>query len=282
MGTEWGREHLRRVALVDGETLLASAKRYDFHAQVAGTPAPVLGIGAVFTPVGQRGQGHARQLIARMLDDAVDRGCRYALLFSEIGSDYYASMGFHVVPRLISTIQIRQKPGAPATFVRSGEPADLSWIAEITARYSAQAAGAGFALDRSPQLIGFGFARRRLLAGLGPPALRRAEFFVAEEGRRPVAYVFVTSGPRGVFLEECGDRDPTGARIGAILQVLAARTPAEPAMHLMGWLPDDLQPVQVDVVAQAPAADIMMIRALGDTPLERALQPVVYWQSDAF
>lgn len=278
MATEWGRERLKRVALVRDETLLASAKRYDFHARVAGNSATVLGIGAVFTPVDQRGRGYARELIDRMLEDAGDRGCQYALLFSEIGAAYYESMGFRVIPRSISTIDIRQKAGAPATFVRSGEKADLPVIADITARYKAHAT---FALDRSPELIEFGMARRRLLAGLGPSGLRHAEFFVGEEGYRAVAYVFVTRGPRGVVLEECGDRDPSGARIGAILQVLAARTPAEPALRLTGWLPDDLRPPQLDLVSQSPATDIMMIRPLANTPAFEPL-PAVYWQTDAF
>jgi hypothetical protein len=278
MSTEWGRANLRRLALVDGETLLASAKRYDFRAQVGGTSVAVLGIGAVFTPLGQRGRGHARQLIDRMLEGAVDRGCQYALLFSEIGSAYYEPMGFRVMPREISTIDVRPKPGAPATFVRTGEADDLPRIAEITTRYAARAA---FALERSPALIAFGMARRRLLAGLGPAGMRHAEFFVAEEGYRAVAYVFMTRGPRGVVLEECGDHDPSGARIGAILQVLAAREPSQPAMRLTGWLPAELRPPQVDVVSEGPAAEVMMVRPLGTTPAPGP-GPAVYWQTDLF
>lgn len=279
MATDWGRANLRRVALVSGETLLASAKRYDFRGRVAGATVAILGIGAVFTPVNQRGQGYARQLIHRMLEDAAARGCEYALLFSEIGAAYYEAMGFRVVPRAITTIAVRPKAGAPATFVRSGETDDLPGIAEITARHSADAA---LALERSPQLIAFGIARRRLLAGFGPAGLRYAEFFVAEEGYRPAAYVFITRGPRGVVLEECGDHDPTGARIGAILQVLAARDPSLPAMPLTGWLPDDLRPPQLTVVSQSPATEVMMIRALGSASLPADLRPTAYWQTDVF
>ena len=71
------------------------------------------------------------------------------------------------------TIEVLPVTGAPAMFVRSGEAADLGAIAEITARY---AEGAAFALDRTPDLIGFGFARRRLLAGLGPPGFATSSF----------------------------------------------------------------------------------------------------------
>ena len=86
MRTAWGRGHLRRVELRDGEASLSSAKRYDFRARVGGETVGVLGIGAVFTPVDRRGQGHARRLIDLMIEDASARGCRHALLFSEIGA----------------------------------------------------------------------------------------------------------------------------------------------------------------------------------------------------
>jgi hypothetical protein len=59
MATRWGRDHLHRLALVDGDTLLASAKRYDLRALVRGEAVAVVGIGAVFTPAERRGQGHA-------------------------------------------------------------------------------------------------------------------------------------------------------------------------------------------------------------------------------
>ncbi len=280
MATEWGRLNLRRLALVDGETLLASAKRYDLQAVMGGVTVPVLGIGAVFTPPALRGRGHARALIDLMIDDARDRGCACALLFSEIGAAYYESMGFQIVPRDLVSIDVRLKPGAPATFVRSGEAADLPFLAEMSARYRANAA---FALDRSAPFLGFVLARRRLLAGLGPTGLRQVEFFVSEEGHRPVAYVLISRGPRGAVLEECGDLDPTGARIGSILQVLAGRHPAEAQTPLTTWLPATLRPPQLVVSPSGAAPEIMMIRPLQDAASWTAEAPtIVYWQTDIF
>jgi GNAT superfamily N-acetyltransferase len=273
--TDWGGQRLRRVALVDGATLLASAKRYDFDARVGGVPVSVLGIGAVFTPPGQRKRGYARRLIDEMVEDAAARDCRYALLFSEIGPDYYASMGFREVPRSLVAVDVVPGTGAPATYIRAGETADLPAIAELTSRYD----GDGFALDRSADLIAFGFARRRLLAGLGEAGRRQVEFFVAEEGHRPAAYVFITRGPAGAVLEEAGDRDPSGARVGAILQVLAARDPARADRPLRGWLPPSLRPPQL-MIRDVPAAEIMMYRAIGDAP--PIAGAITYWQTDVF
>ena len=84
MRTTWGAAHLSRVALVNGDTILASAKRYDLDARQGRRMLRILGIGAVFTPESQRGRGHARELIRRMMADAAREGYHAALLFSEI------------------------------------------------------------------------------------------------------------------------------------------------------------------------------------------------------
>jgi GNAT superfamily N-acetyltransferase len=281
MATPWGRGHLRRVAITNGDTIQASAKRYEFVARADNQPVSVLGIGAVFTPVEARGRGYARALLTAMMDDAAASGCGLALLFTEIGPAYYEALGFRVVPRPSYLIEVtRGRGGSPATLVRCGEAADLDALADISARY---AANAPFALDRTPEVIAFGLARRRLLAGLGPPGLRDVEFFVAEEAQRAVAYVIITRGPGGRVLEDCGDRDPHGARVGAILQVLAAREPAAPPMHLRAWLPRAFRPPQIRVVREDPSGDIMMIRTLGSgPPVLNVNQEAVYWNLDVF
>jgi predicted N-acetyltransferase YhbS len=279
METSWGRARMHRIALLRGDDVVASAKRYDFDARLDGAPVQVLGIGAVFTPPEHRGRGHARALIRHLLEDAAGRGCGLALLFSEIGPAFYESFGFRVIPREYLTLEPIVKPGAPAVLVRSAERADLPAVAGIAA---ASAHGAAFSLDRSPDSIVFNIARRRLLAGLGPAGLRQVEFFVTEEGHRAVAYVLLTRGPAGVFLEECGDRDPSGARIGAMLQVLTARTPAEAPLRMRAWMPASLRPPQLRVLAREPAAELMMVKVLGPEADRVRLEPIMLWQSEVF
>ncbi|HKW00333.1 MAG TPA: GNAT family N-acetyltransferase [Vicinamibacterales bacterium] len=278
METIWGRANLRRVALTDGGRVLSSAKRYDLEALSGGRRARVLGIGAVFTDPSLRGQGHAAALVEAMIADAAARGCELALLFSEIGAAYYERLGFHVIAQRVPTIEVVRKPGAPAQLVRAGEPTDFDAIAEMAARARH---GAAFALDRSAHFIAFMLARKRLLAGLGPAGLRSVEFFVTEEAYRAVAYVVISRGPHGVFLEDCGDCDPTGARIGAMLQVLDAREPAEPPLRCRASIPPGLAPSQWRVLGDAPADEIMMARLLGE---DRAIMPsqTVYPHLDVF
>jgi hypothetical protein len=59
--------------------------------------------------------------------------------------------------------------------------------------------------------------------------IRQLHFFIAEEGITAAAYVVISIVGRTWTIEECGNRDPSGARVGAILQPLIAREPVSSA-----------------------------------------------------
>lgn len=276
MKTAWGKANLTRVGLIEGDRVVASAKRYLFDALVGGERTRVLGIGAVFTPESRRGQGLAPRLIEAMIADGQARGCAVALLFSEIGAAYYERLGFTVVPRQMVTIDVpHTRRGAPATMVRAADVHDYQEIASISMTY---ARDASFALDRTPDLIEFGVTRRRLRAGLGPNGLRQVEVFVAEEGYRAAAFIIVSRGPDGLVLEDCGDRDPSGARIGALLEAYVERDPSHPDRTLRAWLPAGLHPPQVRLHAPFDAPEIMMVR---HPPSDPVAHPT-WWSLDVF
>src|SRR5436190_3089028 len=283
-GTAWGRSHLHRWALVDGGEVLASAKVYDFAAVLDGRSIRVIGLGAVFTDPAHRGRGHARMLIERLLDRAAGDGADLALLFSEIGPGYYARLGFSVVPRSELTLRVVEpdRGGAPATLVRAGGDNDLASLADMGRPRSH---AHRLHLDRDRDLIQFAVAKKRLLAGLGPPGARELHFFVAEEGASAVAYVVVTVRGAAWIIEEGGDRDPAGARLGAILQVLVAREPGERRPHIRGWLPEGFCPPQIKIVERSPSVEVMMVRPLtGRGTPDRALNEadVLFWHGDLF
>ena len=60
MKTAWGRRHLRRFALMDGDTILASATQYTLAGTLDRQPVRICGIGAIFT-----GPMSARSAIVR-------------------------------------------------------------------------------------------------------------------------------------------------------------------------------------------------------------------------
>ena len=110
-------------------------------------------------------------------------------------------------------------------------------------------------------------------------------FFIAEEGASAVAYVVIGVQGNQWTIEELGDRDPGGARAGAMLQALIAREPAEKRPSIKAWLPDGFLPPQITILGEKPSAETMMIRPLSDRA--RGLQPlareeVYYWRGDLF
>jgi GNAT superfamily N-acetyltransferase len=280
--TPWGSRHLDRVALLENGRVLSSAKRYDLSARLDGRIRRVVGIGAVFTSPGGRGRGGARRLIEAMLETAEAEGYEYALLFSEIAPAFYERFDFVPVPLVESHLDVVRAGGAPAMLVRGGDDRDIPAIAEMSARRTAEAR---FTLDRSEDWIRYGLAKRRLLAGLGPAGLRQVEFLAAEEGHQAVAYVISMVHEGRWFIEDAGDRDPSGARLGAMLQVMLARTPHLVSPSIGAWLPHGFLPPQVKRVQTLPTSEVMMIRPLKDRtlplpPLDAA--QVAYTRLDYF
>ncbi|HVL69000.1 MAG TPA: GNAT family N-acetyltransferase [Vicinamibacterales bacterium] len=280
MRTPWGARHLRRLALVDDAgDVVSSAKRYDLAFLLDGIPVRGVGIGAVFTPEPHRRRGHARAIVEEILHDAAGEGAGVALLFSEIDPAYYTAMGFVPVPRPELLLRVTGKAGAPAVLVRAGEERD---IPAVTALARGMASRHRFAVDPTEDFVRFSLSKKRLLAGLLPPDMLNVEFFIVEEGAGAVAFAILTATSDDVVLEMCGDRDPSGARVGALLQVLRARTPAESVRSITALLPPGWLPPQLEIESAAPAREVMMVRPLAGDVLASRLRSddVLYWHGD--
>ena len=72
--------------------MLASAKLYTLDGIAHGRPLRIAGIGALFTAPAHRRRGHARALVEHLLERSAEEGATVALLFSIIGTDYYAGL----------------------------------------------------------------------------------------------------------------------------------------------------------------------------------------------
>jgi predicted N-acetyltransferase YhbS len=280
--TAWGASHVERVVLLDGARMLASAARHDLAARIDGRIRRVLGIGSVFTPRELRGRGAASAMIAHLVDAANTEGHEFVMLFSDIGPALFERLDFVPLPLEQAALAVWSPGGTPAMLVRAGDDRDIPHIAELGLR---RATGARLALDRTEDYIRHAIARRRLLAGLGPPGLRQIEFLVAEEGHMAVAYLVCTAYRGRWTIEEAGDRDPTGARLGAMLQLMLAREPSLAPPQITGWWPHALAPPQVDVAARRPTDEVLMIRPLRDRTLPMpplAAPDVLIWRGDLF
>jgi GNAT superfamily N-acetyltransferase len=275
--TPWGRAHLGRMALLDGSTCVASAKTYALEADLAGTRVPLLGLGAVYTPPLLRGRGYAHHLIEALTRQAADRGVPAALLFSEIGPAFYESMGFTVVPRDEVAFEI---PAGESSSIdaRPGEWRDLPAMAALSGRTRTPST---FALDRPAAFIEFGLVRRGRLAALSAPNRIGLEWWVADAAGALSAYLIATRRARGLVLEDCGDVDPSGRHVAALVTALIARPSFHPPI-VHGWLPEGFRSWTRHALWRAATADLMMLKALGDRPRNVLDGPVTYWNLDGF
>lgn len=283
--TAWAAGHQRRLALMDGATLLASAVRRDFAASWDAAPVRVAGIAQAFTDPAQAGSSHSCVLVDQLIDDAARDGADAALIEQRPdGSGLALSVpdGFTLMPQsdLQLTVTESSRHGAPMTLVRGGEDRDL---AAMAAMGQVRAAAFRFHLHRDADLIKHAITRARLRAGLAAPGAREVVFVIAEEGITAAAYVVLSVAERSWTVEECGDRDPSGARVGAILQALIARAPSETRPVIRAWLPAGFVPPQVTVSRETPATDVqLMIRAL--TPAASRVRLTAddssFWRSD--
>jgi hypothetical protein len=279
--TAWGRSSRRRLALLAGSRLIASAVQHDLRAVYQGEPIRVCGLGSVIGVSAARADDRLRQLVERIVERSRGEGAAMVLLVAPRRSEGDDTLpGFVSVPLTDLTLEVAQplRYGAPMTMVRAGEDRDLPAIAAM-GRVSA--APFRLHLDRDVDLIKYAITTKRLLAGLSPAQARQLQFFIAEEGTTAAAYVVLTSVGRAWTLEECGDRDPAGARVGALLQALIAREPAEQRPTISAWLPAGFRPPQVTVAATTEASHVLMLRDLRSaSPLTIGADEVLFWRND--
>lgn len=281
MKTPWGRDHRHRVALTRGDSWLASATRYDLSGLLDGRPIRICGIGDLLTAPTQEGNGHVGPLVEQLLDRAADGGADLALVFADVDPALSAPRGFDEVPMTALCLDVArpERYGAPMTLVRAGEPRD---IAAIAAMGRTRAAPFRFHLDRDVDLVQYAITRRRLRAGLGNAGDSQLHFFIAEEGITAAAYVVISVSGADWTIEECGDRDPSGARLGAILQALLAREPTAQRPSIRAWLPAGFMPPQITIASREPSTTTLWLRALSPaTDLSRLSgDDVLYWHGD--
>jgi len=127
MQSHWARRGDRRyrfMVLADeaGAGVVGGMKLYRFAARLDEDPLFCGGIGAVFTLRQHRGRGHAAQMIRRAHEIMAQRGDSLSLLFSEIGSVYYARLGYRVLPSHAVRIEVPAGAGAPSA--AAGKPAE--------------------------------------------------------------------------------------------------------------------------------------------------------------
>jgi hypothetical protein len=282
--TAWALGHQRRFALMQGDQVLASAKRYELTGRLDRELVTICGIAEVLVSQPDAdGRRDGEALVADLVQEAARNGATLALLFRAADGWSPWPDGFVVVPTtdLELTVTESARRGAPMTLVRGGEDRDLDAIAAMG---HTRGDGFRFRIERSAGFVKHAITRKRLLAGLCAAGARQIEFVIAEEGITAAAYVVISVAGGTWTIEECGDRDATGARVGALLQALIARGPSSSRPVIRGWLPPGFLPPQVTIASSSPAPPVLLARALSPRvqDVHLAARDVMYWRSDLF
>ena len=200
-------------------------------------------------------------LVERLVEDATRDGADLALLFRTANPSSPLPDGFEVVPTIG-----RRADGNGIVATRRADDARPRRRGSRSRRHRGHGAG-----PRRPVPVPHRSERRshqtrdhrkRLLAGLGAAGVRQMEFVIAEEGITAAAYIVISVVGGTWTIEECGDRDASGARVGALLQALIAREPAESRPVIRGWLPPGFLPPQVTIASSSATPPLLLARAL--------------------
>jgi GNAT superfamily N-acetyltransferase len=161
-------DRYRLLGLFEGDRLLSAMKAYDLRGSYGGVPLRLLGIGAVYTPPALRRHGHARHMLELAMDDHRRRGFEAAVLFSDIGGEYYERLGFHELESDQCVAEAADLPRGAAG--RPTAPGDEASLVRIFAQ--GRNATGELALARDGWVLSFQLRRLRELArarGIGEP-----------------------------------------------------------------------------------------------------------------
>src|SRR6266481_3016312 len=153
---------------VDG-TLTAAMKSYDLQGTCAGRPLRLFGVGAVYTPPELRRRGHAAAMLRAAMDAAKAQGANAAVLFSDIGVQYYERLGFWPLESRECAVDAVDLP-RQAAGVRAAMAGDEPLMTRLFAE--ARENGRKFGLARDGWTLRFQLRRLRELArarGVGEP-----------------------------------------------------------------------------------------------------------------
>jgi len=272
----WARGWYSWRALVDDDgRVLSSLKLYRPALRLGETTGRVAAIGAVFTPRGSRRRGHAATLIRTTLDEAERAGDTAALLFTDIGTEYYRAFGFTPLPcedALGSLVGSAQRAPRGVTFRRMTSD-DLDAVSRAQ-QASSSARPIAVVRDRDHWefllLRASTFFRRLDGSGLD----RR--FMIAMEASRPIGYVVAVSGPGEWNLREAEAFDHDPVTLARVLHAAAAEANAASATTVWGWIPRAIWPLvsSWQLRAQPRLRAIPMIRPLDGATLPEGASTV--------
>jgi predicted N-acetyltransferase YhbS len=255
--TAWGRDHLRFLVWTDGDGhILSSMKLYRPRVRLQGRTRRACAIGAVFTPRALRRRGHAAAMLGRVLEEATAAGDGPAMLFSDIGTGYYASLGFRALPSEEAHGTLSRSPKAPAGWsLRPMLPDDLPAVVEA---HDAWCATRPIAVLRDVAHWRFLLERARSYFARFDGSDLSRRYRVAMRDGRFAGYVVAVEGEGEWELREAGAADADPDALAALLRVAASDARGRGLTTVFGWIPRS----QADLVPEWRLRHAARMRAI--------------------
>lgn len=236
MESPWGRENFRYLVWREGTLILSSLKLYRLHARCGSRHVILGGIGAVYTPWAQRGQGHARAMLAAVLERLQAEGAHGALLFSDIGAEYYRRLGFRPVPSHEFSVPLTVIPTNESSSVVVERIRDADWP-DVERLYEQATASDPFVLHRSSTYWAHWRRKEQERMGRLPEGVRSSRHWIARREGESVGYVLTVFEPPALVLKELIIADGTQETAEALLAAIRWDGEALGAVQLVGWWP---------------------------------------------
>jgi predicted N-acetyltransferase YhbS len=203
---------LQLVGMLEGGQLVSWMKRYRLRLHTPAGARACVGVGALFTRGEARRRGHAQRLVKAVLQS---EGAATALLFSDVGADFYRRLGFEPLEAASYRVDVAALP--PADDVALA-PMDLSEALELGER----AATASWRMARDETSLRY-FAWRH-----GDP-----EWWRIELRGQPLGYAAVRPKSDPLWLEDVAVLGDAHLEVWGAIRRLAERHGSE---RIRGWL----------------------------------------------
>lgn len=269
--TPWARKNLQVLVLEENGAPLSGMMALSFRMRLNGRRIKVAGVAAVVTAPEQRGRGLAARLLTIAHRRFQDSGHDAALLFSDIGTDYYARFGY--VPWPTTRFTLKVPAGRPARGVREAR------LDEMRALQDTFQQSYAFRLEKPlaywRHLLARAAGRDRLFGNDRPSPGR----FVIEAKNAPVAYARILERDGALTVTEAAHL-PRHEKLLAAL--IADRARAAKARTVSLLAPRELVDALGFPISKREACDKMMVASLSDKASDVSPVSHCFWGEDWF
>ena len=238
----WARKYARYYVWQDDDgRVLSSLKLYRPLLRVGAWQGRSAVLGAVFTPSRLRRRGYAAETVRAVLEESARSGDTAALLFSDIGTGYYARFGFRPLPALE---QVGRLPPAAAWLrgpltLRPAVAADLDRLRHA---HLASSARRSIAIVRDDEHWEFLWTRSSAYFSRAREPGLKHDWRVACRGTTIVGYLIAVVAGGEWSVREVGAVDGDPRTMTEILLCGGALAYRAGARRVYGWLPGELLP----------------------------------------